>query len=110
LAISLSISLAFFNYEVAQVKFSLVVDRLPFRQKTFAEIITLAIGMILFGLIAWQAIKRSIYSFKTAEFIGAMEIPFWPFKLIFAIGCFLTSLALMVNFFIAIQRLLRGKK
>lgn len=106
LGICISLSLAFTTLQGEQVRFDLVVSRLPVRARIAADVITLLISAALFTVIAWQTVKRVLYSMKGGEYIGAMEIPIWPAKSVFAFGCLLTALVLAAMFACAVRRLL----
>lgn len=109
LGICISLSLAFTTMRGEQVRFDLVVTRLPGRARIAADVITLLLSAALFAVIAWQTVKRVIYSMKGGEYIGAMEIPVWPAKSIFALGCLLTALVLAALFASAVRRLLNRR-
>jgi TRAP-type C4-dicarboxylate transport system permease small subunit len=102
----ISIAFALTTYKEEHVKFSMIVDRFPARAQMVTEVITFFLSAGIFILMAWQAVNRVIYSIKSGEFTGAMEIPIWPVKLVFAFGCLLTSLSLIIRFVTAFRRLL----
>ena len=109
LGLCISLSLAYTTLRGEQVRFDLVVNRLPAQARAVADVVTLLVSAALFALIAWQTVKRVLYSMKGGEYIGAMEIPVWPAKSVFAFGCLLTALVLAVLFGSALRRLLNRK-
>jgi TRAP-type mannitol/chloroaromatic compound transport system permease small subunit len=108
LGVSISLSLAFTTFRQEQVRFDLVVSRLPGRVRTAADILTFFVSAALFGLIAWQTLSRVLYSMRSGEYVGEMEIPVWPAKAVFAAGCFLTALGLVALFIAAVGRIAGG--
>lgn len=106
LGICISLSLPFATLRQEQVRVDMVVNRLPARGRAVAEVVTLFVSTVLFALIAWQTIKRVLYSMNSGEYIGAMEIPIWPAKSVFAISCLLTALVLAALFVSALRRVL----
>ena len=106
LGICISLSLAYTTLQGEQVRFDLVVSRLPARARAVADVGTLLVSSVLFALVAWQTVKRVLYSMKGGEYIGAMEIPVWPAKSVFAFGCLMTALVLAALFASALRRLL----
>jgi len=51
-----------------------------------------------------QAVTQAIYSTKGLEFSGALQFPVYPTKWVFALGCFLTAVVLLIQFFSALRR------
>ena len=94
LGICISLSLPYVTLQREQVRFDLVLGTLPPRARALADTITLAIGTTLFALIAWQTVKRVLYSMMSGEYIGSLEIPIWPAKALFAFSCLLTAIVL----------------
>lgn len=106
LGICISLSLAYTTMKREQVRFDLLVSRLPVRAQIMVDAMTLLIAAALFVLIAWQTVRRVLYSMSGGEYIGALEIPIWPAKSVFAFGCLLTAVVLVALFVSALRRLL----
>lgn len=81
------------------IRFSVVTDMLPTRAQGFAKLLTLMIAVVMFGLMTWHAAIRCISNLRTGEFMGSLEIPIWPFRMMFAFGCLLTFLVLVSQLF-----------
>ena len=107
LGICISLSLPYTTLKGEQVGFDLVVNRLSARARVVADVVTLFVAAALFTLMAWQTVRRVLYSMNSGEYIGAIEIPIWPAKSVFAIGCLLTALVLAALFVSALRRLLK---
>jgi len=106
LGICISLSFAFTTQQGMQVRFDMVANRLRGRVRLVAEIVTLALSTALFATIAWQTVKRVLYSMHSGEYIGAMEIPVWPAKAVFGLGMILTAFVLAALLGGALRRLL----
>ena len=105
LGICISLALPLTTLKGEQVRFDMVVGMLPARPRAIADGIALFLGAVLFVLIAWQTVRRVLYSMNSGEYIGAMEIPIWPAKAVFAFGCLLTAVVLATLFVSAFRRL-----
>jgi TRAP-type C4-dicarboxylate transport system permease small subunit len=105
LGICISLSLAYTTLKGEQVRFNLVLNLLPVRVRLAADVVTLFVAAVLFALIAWQSVKRVLYSMKGGEYIGAMEIPIWPAKSVFGFASLLTALAAVTLFVAALRRI-----
>ena len=81
------------------IRFSVLTDILPNRAQSFSKVLTLMIAAVMFGLMTWHAIIRGIHNMRTGEFMGALQIPIWPFRMMFAFGCLLTFLVLASQLF-----------
>ncbi len=110
LGICISLALPLTVLKDEQVKFDLVVNLLPAAGRLVAEVVCLLFACALFALIAWQTVKRVLYSMASGEYIGALEIPIWPAKSVFAFGCLLTALVLVALFAGALRRLLKPQR
>lgn len=81
------------------IRFSVLTDMLPTRAQSFAKVLTLMIAVALFGLMTWHAALRGISNLRTGEFMGSLQIPIWPFRMMFAFGCMLTFLVVVSQLF-----------
>jgi len=102
LSMLISLAMPYTAYTRGNVMVSFFVDRLSTNTRAALDSIASLIGAVVFYIMFWQATARAIYSIKTGEFIGAMYIPLYPSRFIFAFGCLLTALALtdhFINFF-----------
>ena len=104
LGICISLSLPFTTLKGEQVRFDMVLGMLPARARALADGFTLFLAAVLFVVIAWQTVRRVLYSMSSGEYIGAMEIPIWPAKAVFAFGCLVTAVVLAALFVSALRR------
>jgi TRAP-type C4-dicarboxylate transport system permease small subunit len=107
LGLCISLSLAYTTLKGEQVTFDLVVNRLRGRARIASDAVTLLLSGLLFATIAWQTVKRALDSMKAGEYVGAMEMPVWPAKAVFAVGCLLTAGVLLSLSIGAFRRLFR---
>ncbi len=89
------LSLAFVTEKDAHIRFSMLTDAFSPRAQRFSQVLTLLIAVFTFGLLTWQATIRAIYNMRTGEFVGTLQIPMWPTRLLFAFGCLLTLVVLV---------------
>jgi TRAP-type C4-dicarboxylate transport system permease small subunit len=81
------------------IRFSVLTDMFSLRGQGFAKFLTLMIAVAMFGLMTWHAFMRGISNLRTGEFMGSLQIPLWPFRMLFAFCCLLTFLVLMSQLF-----------
>ena len=81
------------------IRFSVLTDILSTRAQRLAQVVTLLIAVVMFGLMTWQATIRSITNMRTGEYVGSLQIPIWPIRMLFAFGCLLTFLVLVSQLF-----------
>jgi TRAP-type C4-dicarboxylate transport system permease small subunit len=81
------------------IRFSVLTDMFSTRGQGFANILTLVISAVMFGLMAWHAFIRGISNLRTGEFMGSLQIPLWPFRMMFAFCCMLTFLVIVSQLF-----------
>jgi TRAP-type C4-dicarboxylate transport system permease small subunit len=110
LAILISLAFAHTTYQRDHVEINIIVERLSPRPKFAAEILTSFIGALLLITMTWQALIKALYSLSVGEFLGGMMIPVYPAKFAFAFSCLLTALAMMLRFYEAICKFIRGEE
>ena len=97
-----SLALASVTREDEHIRFTMLTDRISTRAQGLAKAVTLIISAALFSLLTWQTTIRSISTLRRGEFTGSLQIPLWPGRFLFALGCLLTALVLwtqLVTFF-----------
>lgn len=99
LMLGLLISLALPASARDQVSFDMLVNAVKPRTRLTLRFFTGLLSAAVFVLIGWEAIKRVARSRLIGEYVGSMEILVWPAKGIFALGCVLTAIALVVTIF-----------
>lgn len=90
-----SLALASVTKTEEHIGFTLLVERLSTRGQSLARAVTLLVSTALFSLLTWQTTKRAISALSSGDFVGSLEIPVWPSRFLFALGCFLTVLVLL---------------
>ena len=58
-------------------------------------IIASCVGIIFFGILAWQGVVYTLRSIELREATDLLEAPVFPAKLLLALGCLLTFIALL---------------
>ncbi|MEO0248902.1 MAG: TRAP transporter small permease [candidate division WOR-3 bacterium] len=97
LGMTISLALASVTYKGEHVQFTMLIERLSPKAQGSAAILTLLITLVVFGALTWQATIRAFSSMREGEFVGSMELPIWPVKLVFAFCCLITMMALATN-------------
>lgn len=106
LGLLISFGLAPITYGDRQVRIEIIESILPRGPRMVIFVTMQLIGAVVFALMGWQAIIRSLKSYSIGEFAGYNQIPIWPAKFLFAIGTLLTFIA-----FVAIAvRAIRAKR
>lgn len=101
-------ALAFTSMEKGHIAVEILVERLPQRAQLAIDAFGNLMGMLLFGLIAYQAFIYALDIRKSGEVSLTLQLPPYPFILGIAAGCALLALLLMVNFAKSLQRTIRG--
>ena len=90
-----ALALASVTMQEEHIRFSVLTDMFPRLGQGFSKVLTRLIALGMFGLMTWHATIRGIDTLKSGEFMGALQIPIWPFRLMFAFGCLLTFLVVL---------------
>ena len=92
------------------VSVSILTSRISERVRSYLDIFSSIIACFLFVLISWMGASRAIYSYRSGEFEGSMEIPVYPVKFIFTIGAILTTIAFFTILIGAVKNIRESKK
>jgi len=92
-----SLTLASVTKDEEHIRFSMLTDRISMRAQGVARAVTLMISAALFSVLTWQTTIRTISTLRSGEFTGSLQIPLWPGRFLFALGCLLTTLVLLTQ-------------
>jgi len=78
------------------VRVSLLIDRLPPRQRHWAEIACLCTALVVVGYITWAAASFAYESWKFKELAqGLIKIPIWIPQMSLVIGALILAIAVL---------------
>lgn len=104
-AIVVSFALAHTSVEKGHVAVSLIVRLFPARVQAVIESMIAVLGMILFGLIAWQSLLYGLDCQRVGEVSLTLQIPFYPVIYGVAFGSAAVCFVLLVDLINAITKL-----
>lgn len=80
------------------------------RVKAFMDLVTHAVAIAYFGLIAWQGANEAIYSLQIGEAtMGTIRFPLFPARALLVVGTWLLLLQLLIDLAADVGRMLRGE-
>ena len=83
----------------AHVNVDIVQQRLPPAGIRIAELVTCAIGIVVFALIAWLGWQRALDSYRSGDVMaGAIPWPMWPSIALVPFGAGILALRLIAHF------------
>lgn len=92
------LSMGLVTYNRGHVCVELFTSKMPSGLKRVSAAISSLVAAGMFFLIAQQGFIQALYSMKTGEFLGSMELPRYPAKFALALGCLLTALSFTLFF------------
>ena len=95
LVVLISMALPLTTYERSHVTVTLLHQKFGRVLKTVCDVISLALGVTVFGIMSVEMVNRALYSMRSDVKLGYLRFPEYPFRFVFAMGYFLTSLALL---------------
>jgi TRAP-type C4-dicarboxylate transport system permease small subunit len=94
----------------AHVNVDILQQKLPASGIRLAEVVTCAVGIVVFSLITWFGWQRAVESYKAADVMaGAIPWPMWPSIGLVPIGAGLLTLRLALHLVAHILSLLTGR-
>jgi TRAP-type C4-dicarboxylate transport system permease small subunit len=90
--------------EKGHIAVEILIEKLPQRMQLAVESLGNLVGMLLFGLITYQAFFYALDIRKSGEVSLTLQMPVYPFIFGIAIGCGLLCLLLISEFIKSLQR------
>ncbi|RLB98632.1 MAG: hypothetical protein DRH90_21635 [Deltaproteobacteria bacterium] len=96
LIVLISMALPLTTHEKGHVSVTLIHQKFGRGLKTICDVITLSIGAVVFAIMSVEMVDRALYSMRSDVRLGYLRFPEYPFRFVFAVGCCLTSAALLL--------------
>ncbi len=94
----------------AHVNVDILQQRLPRAGIRLAELVTCAVGIAVFSLIAWLGWQRAVESYRAGDVMaGAIPWPMWPSIALAPFGATMLALRLTAHFFGHLLSLVTGR-
>jgi TRAP-type C4-dicarboxylate transport system permease small subunit len=93
------------------LKLDFIYMRLSPRGQGIVDILTLAIGLFVVGIVWWEGMNKALEAWSTGEYMeGIWKIPYFPSRLGLAFGAFLLWLQYVLDFVRRFGQLLNTKR
>lgn len=96
---------AYTTAERSHVRVELFVRSFSPRLQAILELVIAIVGIVLFGLIAWQAAEKAVFYWESNMQVDVLFIPLAPFQLFLSIGAVLLCLELIAQMIELIPRM-----
>ena len=90
------------------VKVDLVMSRFGERTQALVDMMTQFVCFLLFGVFTWSALVYSAKIRAAEEVSQDLWLPIYPFVYIVVAGCALLGFTLLINFFVALTKMLKS--
>lgn len=96
---------AYTTAERSHVRVELFVRSFSSRLQAILELVIAIVGIVLFGLIAWQAALKAVFYWESNMQVDVLFIPLAPFQLFLSIGAVLLCLELTAQMIELVPRM-----
>jgi len=96
---------AYTTAERSHVRVELFVRSFSSRLQAILELVIAIVGIVLFGLIAWQAAEKAVFYWESNMQVDVLFIPLAPFQLFLSIGAVLLCLELTAQMIELVPRM-----
>ena len=90
------------------VRVNLLLPRFSPRARSITDIVNLSLGLVLFGLIGWQAAKIAIVYWKANRLIDVIMVPLAPFQMFVSVGALFLCLEFIVQMLQSVTEMRKG--
>ena len=104
LAVFILLGLAYTQQVKGHVNVSILISRLPVSGQLFLKLISSVLGLVLFGLLAWQGWVVGLAERTVSDLL---RVPQFPFRILVAVAAFLVCLELLIDAGDALEKLVR---
>jgi len=104
LAVFILLGLAYTQQVKGHVNVSILISRLPVSGQLFLKLISSVLGLVLFGLLAWQGWVVGLAERTVSDLL---RVPQFPFRILVAVAGFLVGLELLIDAGDALDKLVR---
>ncbi len=100
-----------YTHEVgANVRVSLLMDKLPRRMGFFIKAFTDLLGFQIISMLAWYAGVMVVEEFNSGTTTDTLAIPIYPLYALLCVGAFLLALEILVNMMVSLVSAIRGSQ
>jgi len=91
------------------IRIQLIENKVTPRQKYLLDSLAYALGMLIFGVICWQAWGQAWIAVEAGQRAsGLLRIPMWPAKFVLVFGSFLLVVQFFTSFIANIPKIIHG--
>ena len=94
MSVSISLGMAHVTCNRENFAVAFITDKVSPTSRAVLDAVTSGIAAGIFYVLAYQATMKAIYSLRVGENIGALAVPVFPARFLFAAGFALSSVAL----------------
>lgn len=98
MAILVSFGISYTAIKKGHVGVDIIISRLSRKTRMIVNMITQLLALVLFSLVSWRNIDQAINVKANGTTSSVLLIPVFPFVYVFAFGCALLSLVLLLDF------------
>jgi TRAP-type C4-dicarboxylate transport system permease small subunit len=92
----------------ANVRVDLLVGRFPNRVQGAFDSATCLLSLFVTGVITWFTVPQAMFVYRIKTVSDQLEIPFYPFFIVIAVGFFLLIFALVSNLIDFLTKAVKG--
>jgi TRAP-type C4-dicarboxylate transport system permease small subunit len=101
-------SLAWTAMRGANVRVDLIINKLPYRAQGVFDSVTCLMSLFVTVIITYFTIKQTIFVYGIKTYSDQLEIPFYPFYIVIAVGFFLLVFAMVSNLIDYMNKAVKG--
>jgi len=92
----------------ANVRVDLLLGKFPNRVQGVFDSVTCLLSLFVTGIITWFTVPQAMFMYKIKTVSDQLEIPFYPFYIVIAIGFFLLFFALTTSLLDFLKKAVKG--
>jgi TRAP-type C4-dicarboxylate transport system permease small subunit len=107
IVICVALAFAYTSIRDGLISVSVIVEHFSPKVQAAIDMFNTLLGIALFGLISWKSIQQAGVYWAKGSVTSGISVPIFPFMLVFAFGCIILCLVLVIRLVKSTQAVLK---
>jgi TRAP-type C4-dicarboxylate transport system permease small subunit len=92
-----ALAFAYTTLKGGLISVTVIVERFSSKTQSAIDMFNTSLGIAFFGLVSWKSIMQAGVYWAKGSVTSGIRVPIFPFMLVFAFGCIILCLVLVIR-------------